>query len=68
VVFAVGPQWLVPNRHRVELTWTAGQHLVGDLYLWLGLALLVGCAVLRVGVARAAVPAHRWQRLREPVA
>ena len=67
VVFAVGPQWLVPNRHRVELTWNAGQHLVGDLYLWLGLALLVGCAVLRLGAARAAVPARRWQRLREPV-
>ncbi|WP_223198839.1 glycosyltransferase 87 family protein [Solihabitans fulvus] len=51
-VFAIGPQWLVPNRYYVELRWNLGQHLVGDLYVLTGLAFLVACCVLPARLLR----------------
>jgi alpha-1,2-mannosyltransferase len=42
VVFAVGPQWLLPKLGDRELQWTWWQHLVGNTYVWFGLAFLVG--------------------------
>jgi alpha-1,2-mannosyltransferase len=45
LVFTVGPQWLLPNDHRVELGWQWWEHLVGDAYVWAGLAALVALAV-----------------------
>ncbi|MFJ8958079.1 glycosyltransferase 87 family protein [Lentzea sp. NPDC102401] len=44
-VFAVGPHWLLPTAGDHELAWTWWQHLVGNAYVWLGLAFLCWCAV-----------------------
>lgn len=41
LVFAVGPHWLLPKTGDKELRWTWWQHLIGNVYVWLGLALLV---------------------------
>lgn len=43
--FAVGPHWLLPTAGDRELAWTWWQHLVGNTYVWLGLAFLCWCAV-----------------------
>ncbi|MFJ5986840.1 glycosyltransferase 87 family protein [Lentzea sp. NPDC092896] len=43
-VFAVGPHWLLPTAGDRELEWTWWQHLVGNTYVWLGLAFLYWCA------------------------
>jgi alpha-1,2-mannosyltransferase len=45
-VFAVGPHWLLPTAGDRELAWTWWQHLVGNTYVWLGLAFLCWCAVI----------------------
>lgn len=47
VVFAVGPHWLMPARNDAELTWVWWQHLVGNSYVWLTLAVLVVGALRR---------------------
>jgi alpha-1,2-mannosyltransferase len=47
-VFALGPHWLLPATGDKELEWTWWQHLVGNTYVWLGLAFLVWCAVVAV--------------------
>lgn len=47
-VFAVGPHWLLPTAGDRELGWAWWQHVVGNTYVWLGLAFLGWCAV-RVG-------------------
>ena len=44
-VFAVGPHWLLPTAGDRELEWTWWQHLVGNTYVWLGLAFLCWCCV-----------------------
>jgi alpha-1,2-mannosyltransferase len=44
-VFAVGPHWLLPATGDRELAWAWWQHLIGNAYVWLGLAFLVWCAV-----------------------
>ncbi|TWP43382.1 DUF2029 domain-containing protein [Lentzea tibetensis] len=41
IVFAIGPHWLLPNTGDQELRWSWWQHVVGNSYVWLGLALLV---------------------------
>ncbi|SER81503.1 glycosyltransferase 87 family protein [Lentzea albida] len=51
MVFAVGPHWLLPTAGDRELAWTWWQHVVGNTYVWLGLAFLGWCAV-RVGQSR----------------
>jgi alpha-1,2-mannosyltransferase len=40
LVFAVGPHWLLPSTDDHELHWSWWQHLVGNTYVWLGLAFL----------------------------
>ena len=46
VVFAVGPHWLLPARNDAELTWSWWQHLVGNSYVWLTVAVLIAGALL----------------------
>lgn len=43
-VFALGPHWLLPTAGDRELEWTWWQHLIGNSYVWLGLAFLLWCA------------------------
>lgn len=40
-VFAVGPHWLLPATGDREHDWTWWQHVVGNTYVWLGIALLI---------------------------
>ncbi|WP_367137136.1 glycosyltransferase 87 family protein [Saccharothrix sp. HUAS TT1] len=40
-VFAVGPHWLFPNDNDVERHWEWWQQVVGNAYVWCGLAFLV---------------------------
>jgi alpha-1,2-mannosyltransferase len=40
-VFAIGPHWLLPYTQDQELRWSWWQHVIGNSYVWLGLALLV---------------------------
>lgn len=44
-VFALAPHWLLPSAGDRELEWYWWQHVVGNTYVWLGLAFLVWCAV-----------------------
>ncbi|NGY64601.1 DUF2029 domain-containing protein [Lentzea sp. NEAU-D13] len=44
-VFALGPHWLLPATGDKELAWTWWQHLIGNAYVWLGLAFLGWCAI-----------------------
>ncbi len=44
-VFAAGPHWLLPSAGDRELAWTWWQHLIGNSYVWLGLAFLGWCLV-----------------------
>ena len=44
-VFAVGPHWLLPATGDQELAWAWWQHLIGNAYVWLGLAFLAWCAI-----------------------
>lgn len=48
VVFAVGPQHLVPGGNDQELHWAPWQHLLGDAYVEVTLVLLAVGAVLAV--------------------
>jgi len=52
VIFAVAPHWRLPNdtTSGVELNWVWWQQVVGNSYVWWGLALLAVCART----------AHRW--------
>ncbi|MEV0681779.1 glycosyltransferase 87 family protein [Actinosynnema sp. NPDC050436] len=54
-VFAVGPHWLFPRDNDVERDWAWWQQVVGNAYVWCGLAVLVGWA----WVARRAAPVTR---------
>jgi alpha-1,2-mannosyltransferase len=44
-VFAAGPHWLLPTAGDRELAWAWWQHLIGNAYVWLGLAFLGWCLV-----------------------
>jgi alpha-1,2-mannosyltransferase len=46
-IFAIGPHSLLPHDSGRELTWAFWQHLVGNSYVWIGVALL-GWALYRV--------------------
>lgn len=52
-LFALGPHWLLPAAGDRELAWTWWQHLVGNTYVWLGLAFLVWCSGSLARSARA---------------
>ncbi|HVK25270.1 MAG TPA: glycosyltransferase 87 family protein [Actinokineospora sp.] len=41
VVFAVGPQWLLPRRDGLELEWSTLEQVVGNAYVWLALVLVI---------------------------
>lgn len=51
-IFRIGPHTLLPHGHDLELTWTFWQHLIGNSYVWIGMALL-GWALYR---ARSPLP------------
>ncbi|MBB5955977.1 alpha-1,2-mannosyltransferase [Saccharothrix tamanrassetensis] len=53
-IFAVGPHWLFPRDNDVERDWAWWQQVVGNAYVWFGLAVLVGLAWT---ARRGAVPA-----------
>ncbi|MFD5830186.1 glycosyltransferase 87 family protein [Lentzea sp. NPDC060358] len=44
-VFAVGPHWLFPRDNDVERDWSWWQQLVGNLYVLVGIAVLVALGV-----------------------
>jgi alpha-1,2-mannosyltransferase len=44
-VFAAGPHWWFPNDNDVERDWTWWQQLIGNLYVFVGVAVLVTLAV-----------------------
>ncbi len=52
VVFALAPQWRLPNDNTsgIEVTWAVWQKVVGNSYVWWSLALLVVAALV----------GHRW--------
>ncbi len=56
LVFVVGPHWLLPRENDRELGWAWWQHLIGDSYVLVGLALLVLAAFV-----------DRWYLLTRPV-
>ncbi|WP_227998290.1 glycosyltransferase 87 family protein [Nocardia australiensis] len=56
VLFAIGPQWLLPHQHDLELGWAWWQQLIGSSYVLATLALFV------VGVSSAYRPASAGVR------
>jgi alpha-1,2-mannosyltransferase len=50
VLFAIGPQWLLPHGNNLELSWSPWQAAVGDGYVWYAVAVL----------AVAVYAVHRW--------
>ncbi|MET8757340.1 glycosyltransferase 87 family protein [Lentzea sp. NPDC004782] len=44
-VFVVGPHWLFPNDNDVERNWAWWQQAIGNLYVFVGIAVLVTLAV-----------------------
>ena len=44
-VFAIGPHWLFPRDNDVEQKWAWWQQLIGNLYVFVGIAVLVTLAV-----------------------
>jgi len=44
-VFAIGPHWLFPNDNDVERNWAWWQQAIGNLYVFVGIAVLVTLAV-----------------------
>ncbi|MGW1682132.1 glycosyltransferase 87 family protein [Saccharopolyspora sp. NPDC002376] len=45
-VFMMGPHWKVPQGKGLELTWNLPQNLIGNAYVYLGLAFLLYNAIL----------------------
>jgi alpha-1,2-mannosyltransferase len=60
VLFALGPQWLLPHGGGLELAWSPWQLAVGDAYVWYALVVL-GAAlyVTRGRPSRPHIPAAR---------
>ena len=54
-VFAAGPHWWFPNDNDVERDWTWWQQAIGNLYVFVGVAVLVTLAVRVVRARRRAV-------------
>jgi alpha-1,2-mannosyltransferase len=40
-LFLVAPMWYLPHEKDLELTWSWWQHVVGNAYVWVGLAVVV---------------------------
>lgn len=51
-IFLSVPHKMLPNRHQVELEWSAWQHIAGSAYLLWGLA-----AIIAIGVLAPRIPA-----------
>jgi alpha-1,2-mannosyltransferase len=47
LVFLVGPHWLFPHDNDVERNWEWWQQVIGNAYVWFGLAVIVGFAFTR---------------------
>ncbi|MET1071052.1 MAG: glycosyltransferase 87 family protein [Umezawaea sp.] len=47
LVFLIGPHWLFPNDNDVERDWAWWQQVIGNAYVWFGLAVVVALAVAR---------------------
>ncbi len=47
LLFVLPPHWILPNRYDRELDWSWWQHIVGNEYVWCGLALLLVLAFRR---------------------
>ncbi|HEY0640592.1 MAG TPA: glycosyltransferase 87 family protein [Pseudonocardiaceae bacterium] len=45
LVFATAPHWWLPYRGGAELEWNPAQHLLGNAYVWCGLATVLAAAV-----------------------
>ncbi|SES24439.1 glycosyltransferase 87 family protein [Lentzea albida] len=56
-VFAAGPHWWFPNDNDVERDWAWWQQVVGNLYVFVGVAVLVTLAVRVVRARRRAASA-----------
>lgn len=57
LLFAVGPQWLLPHGDDRELRWGLWEQIIGNSYVWFGLAVLIGAALV---VRRGGSSAPRW--------
>lgn len=44
-VFMAAPFWWLPHRDDSELDWTVGQHVLGNAYVWVALAVVAAGAV-----------------------
>jgi alpha-1,2-mannosyltransferase len=51
-VFAAAPFWWLPYRDGRELNWSLGQHLLGNAYVWVALAVVITGAVAAVRARR----------------
>jgi alpha-1,2-mannosyltransferase len=51
-IFLIGPHWLFPNDNDVERNWAWWQQVIGNAYVWFGLAVVVALAVRRGRTAR----------------
>jgi alpha-1,2-mannosyltransferase len=47
LIFLIGPHWLFPNDNDVERNWAWWQQVIGNAYVWFGLAVVVALAVRR---------------------
>jgi alpha-1,2-mannosyltransferase len=47
LIFLVGPHWLFPRDNDVERNWEWWQQVIGNAYVWFGLAVVVGFAFTR---------------------
>lgn len=58
-VFVSAPHWWLPYRGGAELHWNLGEHLLGNAYVWIGLAVVVSgfVAARRGGRTPATEPA-----------
>lgn len=68
VLFAIGPQWLLPHGDNLELAWSPWQLAVGDAYVWYAFVLL-GAALyatrghlVRPRIPHIPIPAARARR------
>jgi alpha-1,2-mannosyltransferase len=47
LVFLIGTHWLFPNDNDVERNWAWWQQVIGNAYVWFGLAVVVALALAR---------------------
>ncbi|MCS7478112.1 glycosyltransferase 87 family protein [Umezawaea endophytica] len=47
LIFLIGPHWLFPNDNDVERNWAWWQQVIGNAYVWFGLAVVVALALAR---------------------